>query len=116
MAKFALLLSGLALAASLPATAVLAEEVPTAKVEFGDLDLRSDAGVEVLDRRLKGTISRMCGDRPGGGWIVALAAKRCVAATLADITPQRDAVIRLARSGKPPQVARLEVKATIRAN
>jgi len=116
MTKLAYVMMGLALATSLPTTAVLAKDVPVMKVEFGDLDLRSDAGVETLDDRLRRAISRICGGVPRGGYTEALATQRCKAETLADITPRRDAVIQLARAGKPSQVARLEVKAVSTAN
>lgn len=110
MAKLAYVMMGLVLATSLPATAVLAEDARAMKVDFSDLDLRSDAGVERLDDRLRRAISRVCGDLPRGGYVEAWDAKRCKAATLADVTPRRDAVILLARTGKPTQFARLEVK------
>lgn len=114
MNKFTCLLTGFALATSLPATAILANETPTTRVEFGDLDLRTDSGVETLDGRLRRAISRVCGDLPRGGYVEALAAKRCKAETHADITPQRDAVVRLARNGQAIKVARLDVKAPVK--
>jgi len=116
MAKLSYLMTGLVLATGLPATNALAGDIPTIRVEFADLDLRSDAGVERLDDRLRRAIGRICGDVPRGGYVEALAARHCKAATLADVTPQRDAVILLARSGKGPRVARLEVKAAKTAN
>ncbi|WP_338242156.1 UrcA family protein [Aurantiacibacter hainanensis] len=107
-------LAGLALAASLPAAPAVAQTSPSQTVDFTDLDLRTDAGVGTFDRRLRRAINRVCGP-PLGGYLEAINARRCRAETLAEVTPRRDAIIRLARAGQAIQVARLEVMARTRS-
>lgn len=105
------LIAGFALATALASTSVGAEDVPTKKVYFNDLDLSTDAGVRIFDNRIRHAIIRICGGRPGAGHIAALTTRRCRAATLADITPARDRTVRLARSGAKMEIVRLELRA-----
>jgi UrcA family protein len=116
MTKITYFIGGLVIMATVPAIAANPGDVPTVKVYFNDLDLRTDAGVNTFDGRLRRAISRICGGPPRGGHMEMLKSSKCRAETLADVTPQRDAVIRLARSGTTTQVAGLAVKAATRAN
>jgi UrcA family protein len=50
-----------ALSATAPSWAVLASEPRGEVVYYGDLNLASDSGVEVLDRRLDRAVARVCG-------------------------------------------------------
>jgi UrcA family protein len=73
--------AGMAVAAMAPASAA---DVPTVAVRYADLDLRHEAGVKVLYRRLYNAAVEVCGQRERtGSRIVRVAWKSCVAATVA---------------------------------
>jgi UrcA family protein len=91
MKLFHIALSFLVLA---PVTA-FAQEVPSSvAVSYGDLNLKSEAGVKVLDRRLESAIRSVCREHDGTA-ILALrvAAQRCVREKSAEVAALRDRAI-----------------------
>jgi UrcA family protein len=59
-------------------------EVPTQTVRFQDLNLNTDAGVQVLYQRIQGAANQVCGDVDGRDLVVARAHKACVGRAVAD--------------------------------
>ncbi|HWA62509.1 MAG TPA: UrcA family protein [Caulobacteraceae bacterium] len=60
----ATLACALAAAAALPTLARAAEDPPSVRVSYADLDLSHDRGRATLERRIDTAVSRICGDRP----------------------------------------------------
>ncbi|WP_420136234.1 UrcA family protein [Sphingomonas sp.] len=91
-------------AASVPG-AVPAQNMPTpVTVRYGDLDLRTTAGVRTFDRRLLSAVRDVCGDDLTMETGSRMAARRCRAAKLVEIRALRDAVV-ARKTGMPPEVA-----------
>lgn len=69
-------------------------------VSYSDLNLRSEAGVKELDRRLANAIRSVCGEPHVSGilWYRPLT-ERCVKATSAEVAVLRDRAI--ARNSSP---------------
>ena len=59
-------------------------EVPAQTVRFQDLNLNTDAGVQVLYKRIQGAANQVCGDIDGRDLVVARAHKACVERAVAD--------------------------------
>ncbi|WP_390549011.1 UrcA family protein [Qipengyuania sp. MTN3-11] len=74
-----------------------ARETPSEDVRYLDLDLRTDAGVKSLDNRIEKAVRKVCGGVSGGGYFEWMFYNDCKAATLASVTPVRNAVIERAR-------------------
>ena len=56
-------LSGLALAAAIVSTSPsMAQDAPTMRVSFADLDLSAPAGAKTLDARLHSAVKAVCGE------------------------------------------------------
>jgi UrcA family protein len=72
-----------------------AQQVTTSvAVSYSDLNLRSDAGVKVLDRRLANAIRSACGVHNGSAVIAfRFAAQRCVKEKSAEVAVLRDRAI-----------------------
>lgn len=66
-------------------------------VQYGDLNLLSTNGRDLLDRRLHRAVQMVCGRGTGQHLYVKMAIRKCQVKTAAAITPQRD--IALAKSG-----------------
>lgn len=101
-----------ALLAALPAQALAQQpgadlRGPEVRVAHADLNLRSAAGIETLDRRLSRAVSAVCGDAEAR-WDLAtkIAARRCIAAKAAELAPQRDRVV-AAQAGTATLAARV---------
>lgn len=60
--KIVTILTALVLGTSAPA---LAQTTTSVRVTYADLDLRTDAGVKTLNRRLARALSHVCGDFAG---------------------------------------------------
>ena len=77
-----------------PVTA-FAQEAPTSvAVSYRDLNLKSEAGVKTLDRRLASAIRAVCGEHDGS--VVPehrFTAQRCVKEKSAEVAALRDRVI-----------------------
>ena len=77
-----------------PVTA-FAQEVPSSVVvSYGDLNLKSQAGLKVLDRRLESAVRSVCREHDGTA-ILALrvAAQRCVTEKRAEVAALRNRAI-----------------------
>ncbi len=59
-------------------------DVPAQVVRFQDLNLNTDAGVQVLYKRIQGAANQVCGNVDGRDLIVARAHKACVAKAVGD--------------------------------
>ena len=86
-----------ALMLSAPALGADAESAPTRFVAHGDLNLGSAAGVATLDRRIDNAIDVMCGTTASANFAYRSGIRRCRAAALASVGPNRDALIAAAR-------------------
>ncbi len=77
-----------------PVTA-FAQEIPTSVVvSYGDLNLRSEAGVKALDRRLANAIRSVCGEHDGSAVLEhRFAAQRCVKEKSAEVAALRNRAI-----------------------
>ena len=77
-----------------PVTA-FAQEVPAKiVVSYGDLNLRSEAGVKTLDRRLANAIRSVCGEHDGSaGAEHRFTAQRCVTEKRAEVAARRNRAI-----------------------
>jgi UrcA family protein len=63
-------------------------------VPYGDLNLRSEAGVNVLDHRLANAIRLVCGEQKGSAVVeFRFAAQRCVKEKSAEVTALRNRAI-----------------------
>jgi UrcA family protein len=70
---------------ALLASPALAEEAPSVRVAYGDLDLSAPAGRQALDRRLRGAANRVCGPLPSAGIREMKAVLDCRTATIAGV-------------------------------
>jgi UrcA family protein len=53
-------------------------DAPTQTVRFQDLNLKTDAGVKVLYKRIQGAANQVCGDVGGRDLVAGKAHKACV--------------------------------------
>ena len=91
MKLFHIALSLLALA---PVPAFAQEVTTSVLVSYSDLNLRSDAGVKVLDRRLASAIRSVCGEHDGTAVLASrFAAQRCVREKRAEVAVLRNRAI-----------------------
>ena len=72
-----------------------AQEVTSSVVvSYSDLNLRSEAGVKVLDRRLANAIRSVCGEHGGSAVLeFRFAAQRCVKEKIAEVPVLRERAI-----------------------
>ena len=91
MKLFHIALSVLILA---PAPAFAQEVTPSIAVPYGDLNLRSDSGVKVLDHRLANAVRLVCGEQKGSAVAeFRFAAQRCIKEKSAEVTALRNRAI-----------------------
>jgi len=80
---------------TLTSVSASAQEVPASVVvSYGDLDLRSEAGVQALDRRLAGAIRSVCGVHDGS--VIPerrFAVQRCLTQKRAEVAALRDRAV-----------------------
>jgi UrcA family protein len=98
MKMFTIALAALVL---LPAGAEAKEAAAAVHVSYADLNLRSDAGLRTLDRRLAHAVKTVCGVEDGSTQMTRqLEARRCVTAVAAEVRQQRSRA--LAEAGTAP--------------
>lgn len=100
--RFAMLasLGAAALLPALPAAAGTVEHV-SSEVRYGDLDLKSEAGVAQLKQRIRAAARKVCGGQVELRDIRARqAADRCLAAALAGANPKIQLAVANARNGE----------------
>ena len=91
MKLFHIALSVLILA---PAPAFAQEVTSSVAVSYSDLNLRSEAGVKVLDHRLANAVRLVCGEHEGSAVVeFRFAAQRCVREKSAEVTVLRNRAI-----------------------
>jgi UrcA family protein len=91
MKLFHIALSVLILA---PAPAFAQEVTSSVAVSYADLNLRSEAGVKVLDHRLANAVRLVCGENEGSAVDeFRFAAQRCVREKSAEVTALRNRAI-----------------------
>ena len=113
MAQKLLLASGFAIAFGLSFGPALSQDTKSVSVHYGDLDLRSDAGVDTLNGRLRNAIRIVCGGWPAGGTLEWTRYVNCKTEARGRVQPLRDAVILAARENRAPtNVATLAVVAS----
>ena len=78
---------------SLAVAPAMAQGQDTISVSYADLNLANPAGRDLLDRRIAGAVSQLCGDFSPVELGRAAAGRACIAETLAAVQPQRDAAI-----------------------
>jgi UrcA family protein len=84
----------LSLLALTPVPAFAQQVTPSIVVSYSDLNLRSEAGVKVLDRRLANAVRTVCGDEDGSAVSeFRFAAQRCVREKSAEVTALRNRAI-----------------------
>jgi len=79
-----LLMVATALAVGMLAGVAHGTEAPAQTVRFQDLNLNTDAGVQVFYKRIQGAANQVCGDVDGRDLVVARAHKACVDRAVAD--------------------------------
>jgi UrcA family protein len=84
----------LSLIALTPVPAFAQEVTSSVVVSYSDLNLRSEAGVKALDRRLANAIRSVCGERGGSAVLeFRFVAQRCVKEKSAQVAVLRDRAI-----------------------
>jgi len=84
----------LSLLALTPVPAFAQEVTSSVVVSYSDLNLRSEAGVKVLDRRLANAIRSVCGEHDGSAVLAfRFAAQRCVKEKSAEVAVLRNRAI-----------------------
>ena len=80
---------------ALTAVPAFAQQVTSSVVvSYSDLNLRSEAGVKALDRRLADAIRSVCGEHDGSAVLeFRFAAQRCVTEKSAEVAVLRDRAI-----------------------
>lgn len=80
---------------ALPPVPTFAQEVTSSiVVSYSDLNLRSEAGVKVLDRRLANAIRSVCGEHDGRAVLeFRFTAQRCVKEKSAEVAALRNRAI-----------------------
>ena len=82
------------LALSLLPTAASAQSQDVAvRIEYRDLNLASPDGVKRLDRRIAKAVTDLCPNDRAGNLSASLVVRRCRAAKIAQIAPQRQRVL-----------------------
>jgi UrcA family protein len=96
--KFRPLILAAAAAAALATPSLAA---PTVKVQYKDLDLASEHGQEVLERRIDGAARKVCGvgEIRTGSHLPSAEARKCYKQALAEINQQFALVVEKARKG-----------------
>lgn len=61
-----------------------AAEAPVQTVSYKDLNLKTEAGVQVLNNRIHGAANQVCGNVDGRDLVVARAHEACVDRAVAD--------------------------------
>ncbi|MEO6387383.1 MAG: UrcA family protein [Croceibacterium sp.] len=82
-----------ALASTVPSAAFAQDEPRTERVIYSDLNLASDSGIKVLDRRLDRAVRIVCGDMDPRIMFVPPAVARCQRTVRSSITPMREHAI-----------------------
>lgn len=72
----------------------LAQGAPSVEVSYGDLNLTSDAGRQILDRRIANAAAQLCGEARPVELTWNAAVEACRSETIASTQPQRDAAVR----------------------
>ena len=75
------------------AAPALAQGSETIAVSYADLNLASDVGRNVLDRRIASAAGQLCGQALLADLGDSAAVRACLDATIASVQPQRDAVL-----------------------
>jgi UrcA family protein len=75
---------GVAVATAMLVGVAQGAEVPVKTVRYQDLNLNTDAGVQVLYKRIHGAANLVCGYVDGRDLVVARAHKACVERAVAD--------------------------------
>ncbi len=75
-------------------------------VSYAGLDLSTDAGRKVFDRKIHSAVRSVCGVAPGDGWVALAKARRCMKATKSDAQASASlAALRQQRDRDGTQVA-----------
>ncbi len=89
-----------ALAALSPANLAAQDQMPTAEVYFGDLNLTTDQGQARLNSRIDRAITLVCGDDHPFNVLITPSIRACHRETMAAVIPVRDDVIDRALRGQ----------------
>ena len=82
------------------AAPVAAQDAPQVSVSFADLNLSSESGTAILDRRINKAISDVCGGMAPRDVRRNLQYKSCVKETTAAVQPKRDLAVSDYRQGR----------------
>ena len=102
----------LALLATVPAQALAQQSAvdlrsPAIQVTYADLDLRSAAGIQTLERRLAGAIKKSCFETTAKVDLRrTIDARRCIASKTSELAAERDRILANNRSELFAEVAR----------
>ena len=101
------------IAGSASATLALASDRETRQVEvpLTNLDLRTQAGVDRLKRRLRTAARQACGPMERSTLEEHVSVSRCIAGAIASATPELQAAVLAARSTSPRMPGRSAVVA-----
>lgn len=87
-------------AAAITAAPVVAQDAPSVTVSFADLNLSSERGTEIFDRRIKNAIANVCGGVAPRDVGARRIYNRCLAETTLAVEPKRDLAVAEYRSGQ----------------
>lgn len=74
-------------------------------VSFGDLNLNSERGIQVLDRRIRFAAETVCGGQAESNVMFGGPSRQCQRETIARVAPIRSRILAAARSGDTSRFA-----------
>ena len=93
--------------AAMTAAPAVAQGAPSVTVSFADLNLSSERGTQIFDRRIKNAIANVCGGTPPRDVGARRIYNRCLEETAVAVEPKRDLAVAEYRSGQLAAKARV---------
>ena len=92
---------------AIPTAALANQKNDTIEVSYTDLNLASEYGIKVLDRRISSAIEKVCGGPAPRDVDGAMKVRRCIARTKPLVSGQRDLAIDSYRTDRLASTARV---------
>lgn len=86
--------------AAITAAPAIAKEAPSITVNFADLNLSSERGTEIFDRRIKNAVANVCGGVAPRDVGARRIYNRCIEQTTLSVQPKRDLAVSSYRNGQ----------------
>ncbi|MBD2841469.1 UrcA family protein [Erythrobacter rubeus] len=86
--------------AAIPAAVFAAPEEHTIAVSYADLNLATDEGTAILDRRIDNAIEKICGGPAPRDVNAGMKVRRCMAKTKLTVSGQRDLAVKTYRTNQ----------------